>query len=105
MRELEGRQPFGKGLYHSNHYENLIKLVVPTRAEYRNSKDLAVRQDLAEEEFTMWGKYIGTRLQEMPEENQLSQQMAYEMKKTFELYLQRNESKLQPKKLLDVFNV
>ena len=25
MKELEGRQPFGQGLYHCNSYENLIK--------------------------------------------------------------------------------
>ena len=44
MKELEGRQPFGQGLYHCNSYENLIKNLTTTREKYRATSDIALRK-------------------------------------------------------------
>lgn len=35
MMEITGKLEFGKGLYHSLDYENLIKRIVESRKEYR----------------------------------------------------------------------
>lgn len=40
MKEITGAQPFGKGLYHNSHYEDMMKALVDLRKE-PNSRAVA----------------------------------------------------------------
>lgn len=92
-------------MYHSNHYENLVKSLVESRKQYRTSKDVAQRKDIAESELKQWDSYVELRSKELPEDFHLTDQMAVDLKRSFDVFVARNEKELRPKYLLEVFNV
>lgn len=54
MRELEGLQPFGVGLYHNAHYETLIQRLAHSRAHFRQQQALDARKAIASQEYAYW---------------------------------------------------
>ncbi|KAM3140206.1 hypothetical protein pb186bvf_007759 [Paramecium bursaria] len=104
MKEIEGKQAFNQGLYHSDHYEKLIKSLSDSRQKYRQTINPEIRKQIAQEEYLEWNKYIELRRQELPDEFQVNQQSLYELQKSHEIYYERDTVGIRPQKLLDAFN-
>lgn len=63
MAEINGKA----SEYHNEQYEKLVKTVVPLRNEFRRSKTLKAREEIAAEELGLWKEYLAHRRGEIDE--------------------------------------
>ncbi|EGR32066.1 leucine rich repeat protein [Ichthyophthirius multifiliis] len=101
MMEMDGLQEFDKGLYHNRDYENLIKYLVTSRKQFKQSTDQLERKNLAKQEFSEWKKYIEVRKTQLTEDFQIPDYFKTQFNEAWQLVKNRKESILSPQKVLE----
>ena len=66
-QELMGEIDYGKGLYHNQNYETLVKNINSTRHEYSTTTSLNTKTQIARDQFSLWDKYVTEGAQNIPE--------------------------------------
>ena len=102
MRELRGEVKFGMGLYHNEHFEQLISAMAGHRKEALEADNNEKRKPIYTEEFKQWQSYIKNRLKELPEELALSDNMKNNLTHVYQQHKDRKENILLPSHVIDM---
>jgi len=102
MLEINGVINFDKGQYHNQNYENHIRKLVESRTAFRQTKDVSQRKKIATEELQSWKNYVENRKGELPQEFDFTDRMKENFKQSWDIIKNRNETTLQPAKILKV---
>jgi len=102
MLELNGLVSFNKGLYHNQHYENLVKSLVGSRKSYRETKDVYERKSIAKEEMKGWVDYVNVRKNDLSEDFKITEIMKGNFKQIWDIVKDRHTKTIQPSKILDM---
>lgn len=102
-QEIEGEVPFDLGLYHSRHYEELMKEIKVLRRTYRETNDMGQRKEIAQKEYSFWNRYVEKRKNELPEKFEFTPIMREQLTRAWDFVANRRTQRMDPKDTVTFF--
>ena len=88
--------------YHNAEYEKLSKQLVETNQAYSSASSADVQTQVGSEEFSLWKTYIGARLNQLPEDYLLKDEVRIRMNKSWRRMLKRDYDRIPCSQMLDL---